>query len=296
MPFFQNPFFQDFRGNLVIADRSQSLTFECKSHAQRGFTRMISLKQSKFDFSGVDGDGNSKSDLQIHFAVDPNLIEFATITVDVTTAVTTIAEALPREIIASLNASAAFSGFFKASIENYQIGGSQPAYRIVIESKLQEKQIKFYIGNIGAETSLRFNEKAGVSELPCYFSRHTVAERRNFDDSNAILIELDPAGSAVDAAIIDNAVNAKGVSLGYDSSMVSSDYELLKGRSGLFVFKKITIDGSDRITEIIEFHAGAKVGDFAKKTEMTYTGTNCNPDQVTEIPYCLVSGDLITPP
>jgi hypothetical protein len=296
MPFFQNPFFQDFRGNLVIADRQQALTFECKQHAERGFTRLISVPQGTFDLSGTDSDGNSLADLELNFAVDPNLIEFATISVDVTTLAASSASITPREIVASLNADGPFSGWFKASIENLSIGGTVPEHRVVIESKLPEKQIKFYIGNTGAETELLFNAKAGVCEMPCYFSRHTVENRHDFDDSNAILIELDPGSSVVDADIIDNAVDAKGNSLGFDSSVVKEDYELLRGRSGLFVFKKITVDASDRITEIIEYHAGAQEGDFAKKTEMTYTGTNCNPDQVTEIPHCLESGDFITPP
>ena len=77
---------------------------------------------------------------------------------------------------------------------------------------------------------------------------------------------------------------------------MQDDWELLRGRAaGIYTFKKQTIDGSGRITEIIEYPAGAVVGDLARKTAMSYTGANIEPDQITQIPYVLQSGDLVTP-
>ena len=81
-----------------------------------------------------------------------------------------------------------------------------------------------------------------------------------------------------------------------DSSTVREDYQLLEGRSGLFTFKNQTIDGSNRITQIIEYPAGAVEGDFAKKITYTYTAANTAPDEIFEEPYTLQSADLITPP
>ncbi len=83
---------------------------------------------------------------------------------------------------------------------------------------------------------------------------------------------------------------------GLDYSTMKEDWELLRGRSGIFNFSKITVDGSNRVTQIIEYPTGAVAGDFAKKINYTYTGANTNPDTTTEIPYVLVAGDLITPP
>lgn len=75
------------------------------------------------------------------------------------------------------------------------------------------------------------------------------------------------------------------------------DWQLLTGRaSGLFNFQNITVDGSNRITQIIEYPAGSAAGAFARKINYTYSGSNTNPSQITEIPYVLQTGDIITPP
>jgi hypothetical protein len=82
---------------------------------------------------------------------------------------------------------------------------------------------------------------------------------------------------------------------GLDYTTMKEDYEHLDGRVGLFSFQKITVDGTDRITQIIEYQAGAVVGDLGRKINYSYTSSNTKPDQITEIPYILASGDLITP-
>lgn len=82
---------------------------------------------------------------------------------------------------------------------------------------------------------------------------------------------------------------------GFDYSEMLEDWELLRGRTGLFMFRKHTVDDSDRITETIEYHAGAKAGDFARKIIYTYSGAKTKPDSQMEIPYVLQSGDLLNP-
>jgi hypothetical protein len=119
-------------------------------------------------------------------------------------------------------------------------------------------------------------------------------------DGTYALVLLDPSNSggssAVDDGVIDNATDNKGNPAGFDSNSTKEDWELVGGRaSGLFTFKKLTIDGSDRITQVIEYPAGAVVGDLARKIQYQYSGANKNPSQVTEIPYILASGDLVTP-
>lgn len=82
---------------------------------------------------------------------------------------------------------------------------------------------------------------------------------------------------------------------GLDYTVMKKDWEHLGGKTGTFTFQKITVDGSDRITQIIEYNTGAVAGDFGKKINYSYTGANLKPDQITETPYQLVSGDLLTP-
>ena len=95
--------------------------------------------------------------------------------------------------------------------------------------------------------------------------------------------------------MINNAVDQHNKSLGLLGATVRSDYQLLEGKSGLFIFQKVTVDGSDRITQIIEYSAGAVTGDLAKKITYSYTSSNKNYDKQIEIPYVLASGDLVTP-
>jgi len=63
----------------------------------------------------------------------------------------------------------------------------------------------------------------------------------------------------------------------------------------LFNFRKNTIDGSNRVTQVIEYQAGATVGALARLLQYTYSGSNTNPSTITEIPYTLRAADLITP-
>jgi hypothetical protein len=77
---------------------------------------------------------------------------------------------------------------------------------------------------------------------------------------------------------------------------ILADWQLLADRSNTHTFAKITQDGSGRITTIIEYFCGAKVGDMARKIQYVYAGVSSTPSQITTIPWTLSSGDLVTPP
>lgn len=284
MPFFQNPFSSpDFYGVWLLGDRQHSLDFKCPRNAGRGDEYVISLGTAPFDLSGNDGNGDSKDVLTISFALN-DFKNWADLEVTITA--DSLAATTAQEVVTSLSNNAVFSDRFTTSVDR--------SGRVTIRQKKPVTQFRFYVKNGRAETSLLFNKMAGVAELPSYFARHTIDNRYAYVDSQNALIQLDPS-STVDADVIDNAVDERGASKGFDSSTVKADYQFLTGRSGIFNFQKLTVDGSDRITEIIEYPAGAKVGDLARKINYTYTGANTKPDQITEIPYTLDTGDLITP-
>lgn len=290
MPFYMNPFSSDFMGVWVLSDRKYSLDFKAPRNAGRGDEYVVHYGgNGPFDLTGNDSDGNAKANLTIVFALnDPKNWTVLTVNVDGTTPAAT----KTIEIVTALNSNALFADFFTAGLYDEQGNGQ---FRITIRQKKPISQFRFYIRPGEAESVLNFNKFVGVGELPSYFARHTIASRFDFADGQNHLVELDPGSNNVDAEVIDAAVDAKGVSRGYASGTVLADWQLLKGRAGLFTFQKLTVDGSDRITEIIEYQAGAIVGDMARKIAYTYTGANLKPSEITEIPYTLQSGDLVTP-
>lgn len=269
MAFFQNLFNQEFQGNWVLGDRQHSLTFKCPPNVSSDYH--LSYNEGPWDLS-------SENILTLNYAWDVNFKNYASLSIDV--AGITANNTKPNEVAAALNSNSIFSEMFVAKIKNLNV---------LIEPKIGriKKEIKLWISNTGAETKLRFNKKAGIAELPFYFSRHTIDNRFSFPDSAGQLILLDET-NPIDQLIIEEA--------GFDPSKMKTDWELLQGRaSGLFSFEKITVDGNDRITEIIEYPAGALIGDFARKINYVYIGSNKTPSQITKIPYILQSGDLITP-
>lgn len=310
MTYFQNPFASEFRGSWVLGDRQYSLTFICPCNAGRSDELVSNWNVPSgqtYDFSGNDADGNPKNILKIHLTVNGNFQDWTTIEINLTE--NTYASLSPApvsssiygyQLLAILNSNPTFNSYFSASLGKF----NQSSYdnNISIKQKFATSRMKYFIINGGAEEVLGFNARAGVAELPSYFSRSKIlGGNMSFPmDGLNCLVELSPSSSGgtsiVDDNIINNAVDFKGVSLGLDSNSTKSDWQLLEGRaSGLFSFQKLIVDGADRITEIIEYPAGAKVGDFARKINYTYTGGNTNPSKVTEIPYLLTSGDLVTP-
>lgn len=311
MAYFQNPFPSEFRGNWVLGDRQYSLTFVCPPNAGRSETTVSAWSLPSgapevYNLSGNDGDGDSKAILNFRMSISGTFDHWANISVDLTdntnaslNPAPTASAMKPSEIVAILNADPTFSSYFTASLSKFSNGSNT---RIVIRQNQDALRMKFFVLNNQAETVLGFNARAGLAEMPSYFAKckawgGNMTERI---DGTYALVLLDPSNSGgssvVDNNLIDNATDAKGVSLGLNSNTTKADWELLSGRaSGLFTFKKLTVDGSNRITQIIEYPAGAIVGDLAKKTQYTYTGSKTNPDKITEIPYTLASGDLVAP-
>jgi hypothetical protein len=287
MPFFQNPFSDEFRANWLLGDRQHIPTFVVPGNSGRGKEIVYSWNSGPFDLSGNDADGDSKDTLVINYCLH-NPKNWATLEIDLTAEAASSSAVTHEEIVASLRADVLFKERFNAEYDGAR-------KRVVITSKKPITEFQFYVVNGRADTVVGFNKRAGVAQVPSYFSRHTIDNRFNFSDSEGRIIELDPSGSDVDAAIIDNAVDARGVSLGFDSGTVKEDWQLLGGKSGIFNFQKLTVDDEDRITQIIEYPAGATAGDVGRKILYTYTDTNKNPDTIAELPYTLQTGDLITP-
>ena len=292
MSFFQNVFAEEFRGNWVLGDRQQALTFICPANAGRGSDVVTAWNEGPYNLAIADADGNPRSILTFTFALSGDLFKnWATVGVNVAGAVP--AATTPSEISTILNNNTTFNSYFVCSIEKFPSGTD----RINIRAKTAPAKLKFFINNGGTEEAIRFNARAGVSELPSYFNRHTCANRFVFEDCQNILYFLQAGVLNVDDNIIDQAVNARGIPLNYNHTVVQPDWQLLKGRSGIFNFQLMTLDGSNRITQIIEFGAGSKAGDMARKIQYHYTGAVTSPDRIWETPYQLTSGDIaITPP
>ena len=284
MTFFQNLFTQDFEGNWLLGDRHHIPTFRCPHNAGRGDELVRAWKEGPYDLTGQDADGTVDRDLlNITFALN-ELKNWATIQIDVGAGAASATAVTANEIVNNLNANSIFADRFHAYLGAFD--GAPSGNRVQIKQLKPSVQMRFYINNGGACEALGFNAKAGVGELPSYFDRHTVENRHAFDDSANMLHVLDPT-NAVHADLIDNAVDARGVSRGFSSSTVREDWELLAGRSGMFDFTND--DGSSSPNTKIIYPAGAKAGDLAKK--VVTSGNN-----TFVIPYTLVIGDLITPP
>jgi hypothetical protein len=275
MSFYQNPFDQEFQGFLQVIDKRAAITFIVPPNVNKSDAQ-LAWNIGPYNFS-------TDNILTINYAHDNTPKNWATLTINVAGSVPSATTAL--EVANILNANTTFAEMFFAEVR--QMEGGQTVY---IRPKLGrvKKVIKIYFSNTGAEKQLRFNKKAGVAELPDYFARHTIANRFNFEDSTGMLIALDETDVAVDQLIIEDA--------GFVPGDMKEDWELFEGRStGVFTFKKQTVDTSSRVTEIIEYGAGAVVGDLAIKTTMSYTGVKTAPDKICKIPYVLQSGDLVTP-
>lgn len=274
--FFQNPMGEEFRGSWPI---DQQAIFTINANLNN-IAEMISGNAEPYDFSVANT-------FVINIAYDPNRIGYTPIAVNVAGAVPAATTA--TEVVAALNANPLFNDNFTASLVNYLRGGtaSGPPFKILIRAKKARQSARIYITNAGAEEKLNFNYRALVKEMPSYFERFTIAERFNYPTGPNLLVKLDPL-NPVDAAVI--------IKAGLNPLAPLTDWQLLADRSNTHTFSKITMDGSGRITEVIEYFCGAVAGDMARKTQYTYTGVSGTPDQVTTIPYTLQSGDLVIPP
>jgi hypothetical protein len=297
MSFFQNPFSIDFFGNWILADRKQALRFpegkiSFRNHG-RADDMVVSWHEGPYNLSINDADGNSRQNLELNFAVDADGFKnWATIRIDVSGAVP--AATTPSEIVVKLNSDATFSSYFVAESGKFPDG----SVRVHIRQKFPVTRMRFYVSNGMAEEELRFNARADVAELPSYFSRHSIASRNDFDDAQNMLVELDVTGWAIEGDtvagdVVFHAADEHGKILGLDPTAPKLDWEMLRGRSGLFMFRKNCIN-DDKIVQTIEYQAGAVVGDLARKICYYYNGAS-QPEQVTEEPYTLTADDLIIP-
>lgn len=277
MSFYQNPLGAEFRGrgNWPI---DQQADFAIPANLNN-IGPMVSGNAEPYDFSIVNT-------FVINIAYDPALIGYTAISVNVAGA--TPAATTATEVMMALNANALFADNFSASLINATRGSASygPPFRVLITPTKTKQMISVYITNAGAEQKLQFNYRAQVKQLPTFYQRFTIANRFTYPDGPSMLVELDPA-NPVDAAVITAA--------GLNPLLPLADWQLLAGRSNTHVFLKITQDGSNRITQIIEYFSGAAAGDLGKLIQYSYTGTNVIPDKITEVPYTLLAGDLVTP-
>lgn len=299
MTYFQNPFAAEFRGSWTLGDRQHSLTFVCPQNSGRSdevVTTWNNPELGVYDLSGNDLDGNSKNILAIRIFINEI---WANLEIDLTDNTQAqldpepiISAMKPNQIVSILNKNSSFASYFVAGLEKN---------KIIIKQKFPTSRMKFFVINGRAEQVLGFNKRAGISELPSYFKNYKVygGELSYPILSTNLLVELSPSNSggdsSVDDELINNALDNKGNFLNLNSSNLRKDYEFLEGRSGLFIFRKITLDEENRTTEIIEYHAGSKVGNFAKKINYKYNGSSSSPVEITEIPYVLQEEDIIQP-
>jgi hypothetical protein len=170
--YFQNVFNNDFIGVLCLGDRQHSLDFKLSANRNTS-ENMVNWVDGPYDLS-------ASNKFAIKYSLDGGL-NFATVSVTLTSSSSVTAE----QVVTSLNNSGGFSSIFEASTT-----GS----RIRITSKIRNPNFKAYIPNIAdaadasntAEEKLLFNKYAPVAEMPSYFERHTIANRRTYTDSCGI--------------------------------------------------------------------------------------------------------------
>jgi hypothetical protein len=331
MTWFMNPFPTDYWGVWVIDDRAHHPTFVCPANSGRADNLICAWGEptgnpSAYDLSGNDGDGNSTAVLTLQYALDSSHRQWIQYAIDITDDTnldyTIAANAVrPYQIVDVLNADTFFSTYFEASLGRF-LENAHPRDRVLIKQKLPVPRMKFFVVKGRAETVLRFNARAGVSECPTYFRRHTVFNSPTpgstvnpftvdvstgglaFSDCVNQLIELDPAAGggscAVDNDIISLAVDEKGNSKNYDNTTIQEDWQLVNGLSSTFTFTSNLIAGGSanpvvETIETLQYPSGATAGDLAKKTITEYDAAG---DVVNEyiIPYTLLEADLIVPP
>lgn len=264
MPYFQNVSSSEFIGVYVISDRKYSKDYRIKANPN---TSMLMRSQAgPFDLSTTNL-------FVIKYSPDAGNNWYP-----ITITLTSGSAQTSADVCNDLNLDSNFSTMFSASDQNGCV--------LIRALTSANHTFRAYIPNIAnpadastsAEKELLFNFKAPVMEMPSYFSRYAIGNM-----PGALLVQLTQSDENF---VITNA----GL-----STTPKADWQFLEGTSGLFTFKKQTVDGSDRVTAIIEYPCGAKAGDLGKKTTFTYSGGNTSPSTIAEIPYTLASGDLITP-
>lgn len=182
MSYYLNPF-NDYFGYYTVGDSSSfKLTFKVPANKNMG-EFFICWNSGPFNLT-------TNNILTFNYAFDPvykNWSSFSVNIAGVNPAVTTA-----HEIVAILNANAAFSSWYTASVYNLsQIG---------IRQKRPAVSFRTYISNTGAELELKFNKKIGVADIPSYFEKDTIENRFATDTANNTLIRLGKVITANTAA------------------------------------------------------------------------------------------------
>ncbi len=190
MPFYQNPFDEDFRGNWILDDRQLTLTFKCPQNKNRT-DLAVAWNLEPYDLS-------TYNILSIWYAYDRDFKNWARM--DLNVAGATPGATLAAEVLAILNANSIFRDHFTATLDTNVRGTNQPQMRVVLKTSKPKHAFKFYIDNGGAERKLKFNKYAGIGDLPAYFDRHTIANRWTYADSVGMLIRLSKSLSSASVA------------------------------------------------------------------------------------------------
>jgi hypothetical protein len=278
---------------LLLGDRAHIPGFPIKRNAGRGDDLVMTWNQGPFNLSGNDAAGDPTETLSIWIASSVDGFtnwSLLALTLPNGTAETTF------DLVSSLNGNQSFSGWFTASNNDD---------RLFIRQKKNVGDFRFYIQNGGAEEVLGFNARSGVGEITTYFDRDRVFNQLTPEErtrhallgdrpGSNCLVKLDPS-NAVDAAVINNATDGKGNPLGYDSTVVQPDWKIMDGKSAIFQFTKYSSATVASTEEEIVYPAGAQTGDLALKIIREF---DASPELVNkyEVPYTLLSSDLITPP
>lgn len=334
MAYFQNVFDSEFRLDLI-----DGVTFRVKSNLPNSSQVFQCWNASPYDLS-------SAATLTINYSFNQGRA-WTPLAINVASGAVSSSAVTAAEVVTNLNANATFQALFLAVLQTDNKGHNYVAVR----SNRARTEFRIYVANSGAESKLRFNKKAGVSELPSRFARHTIANINNYSDSYGNLQQMDLT-TVIDQKIVEEAelsylgggTNANATVTMKDTSAFSvgdsvvvyngtatvattlttvtastsltlnnnwtgatgevrvipvhADWQLLRGRSQEFMFRKSTLDNS-RLSVVLDYPAGSKVGDMAIKTSYIYAGsagTDVEPIRTTQEPYTLTAGDLITPP
>jgi hypothetical protein len=158
MSFFQN-LFHEFNGYYLSGDSSgYKLTFKIPANANFS-DPFINWTTGPFDFSTYDT-------LTFNYAFDPEFAAWQSFSVNVAGDDSSATTA--QEVADLLNGDDAFSAWYVASV----LKGVQ----VSIKQRRPLIAFKTYISNTGAEQVLKFNQKAGVAELPTYFQKSLIGQ------------------------------------------------------------------------------------------------------------------------
>lgn len=264
----------EFRGSLLSADRQYQQTFKIKANTNRP-DYILSGNAEPYDFS-------SENILKLSFCYDVNQVNYAEITINIAGSIAAATSA--AEVVNALNTNDMFSTFFVAKVfKTNNIGVTDN--KVLITSKKAKPNFKAYVVNSGAEGVIQFNKFAPIEELPTYFERYDIAQRFNYPNLGSERLLLLDTGNSIESDYIEAA--------GFNSSSATPDWQLLRGCNDQYMFTKRVYTSGQLSTEI-KYPAGASLGDAAFKTTYEYAGSDLI--GICQIPYVLMSGDLITPP